>query len=128
MVFKGVQLGSKITVLDGRRAIDGTLVVDIDTSSTELGRTGSETGISVLDLVGQVSVLDVLTVNILTHGTVVSGAVIIVALEVNIFTVELGVQVSDAHELTLGVLQSDLLVAEVSTAAIDKASCVFALT
>lgn len=104
MVFKRLQFGVEITVLDGRRAIDGTLMVNIDTSSTELGRTGSETGISVLNLVGQVSVLDILTVNILTHGTVVSSAVIIVTLEVDVFIVELGVQVSDAHELTFGIL------------------------
>lgn len=53
---------------------------------------------------------------------------IIVSLEVNVFSVELRVQVSDVVELALRVFKSDLLVAEVSIAAVNETSGVFDLT
>jgi hypothetical protein len=128
MLLEGFKLIGEVDVLGGRRAIDSTLVVDVRASSSNLTITVHKAGIGVLNLSGQVSILNVLAVDRLTEGTVVLGSVIIVSLEVNVFSVELGVQVSDVVELTLRVFKSDLLVAEVSIAAVNETSGVFDLT
>ena len=36
MVFKGLKLAVEITVLNGRRALDSTLVINISTSGAEI--------------------------------------------------------------------------------------------
>jgi len=62
-------------------------VVDINTGSGEIEVTGSKRSISVLNLTSQVSVLNILAIDILSHCAVISGTVVVVTLKVNILTI-----------------------------------------
>lgn len=83
--------------------MDGTLVGNIVVSSAKVSHTSSQASVSLLNLSGHISITDILAVNVLTEVTVILGAVIVIALEVGVFSIELSVQVSDAMELTLTV-------------------------
>lgn len=103
MVFERLEFASEIVVLVRAGRVDSTLVGNIVVSSGEVSVASGQASVGLLNLSGHIGITDILAVNVLTKVTVILGAMIVVALEGGVFSVELCVQVFDAMELTLTV-------------------------
>jgi len=103
MVFERLEFASEIVVLVRAGRVDSTLVGNIVVSSGEISVASGQASVGLLNLSGHIGITDILAVNVLTKVTVILGAMIVVALEGGVFSVELSVQVFDAVELTLTV-------------------------
>ena len=117
----GVQVSTISSVLGGSDA-EG---LDVAAHGKEGILTLLEAHLGVSDLHANVGVAALLEVNLFSEVVVLSSDTLVVSAEGSVFGGDLGVLLTDAAKLTLGVLEGELLVAKVGAAAVQQLLGVF---
>ena len=120
VLLEGLSLSEEVTVVVSVLLLCNTEALNITSDGEESVLTLLKSHLRVTDLDGDVGVAALLEVNLLSKVVVLSSNSLVVSAESSVLRAELGVVVSDAAELTLSVLESELLVAEVGGAAVEE--------